>query len=246
MTTPEKPASPPAPKERKPLVFEQATTENVYARIAIAGATGNGKTLTALKLARGFGGKTLVVDTERNTARIYSNHPDTPKPFYIFNLTRYEPAAYRQVIAEAIAQDVKVLIIDSITPSWSGKGGVLEIADGDFRGWKNANPEYTKLVEAITGNNDKLHVIVTLRSKMDYSMEINPATGRTEVKKHGLKPIHRDEFLYEFDLVGDMLSDHSITFAGVGKSRFEALTDRTFEKPGAELAELILKTLRGE
>lgn len=230
-----------------PITFTEASTENTYARIALTGAAGSGKTLTALKLAAGLGKRVAVIDTERDTAKLYAHHPDVPKPYFVYKLKKFMPQAYCQVIDEMLATDpaFDVCIIDSISPSWNKQGGVLDIAGENIRGWKQATPEYDKLVEKLTGQNDRVHMIVTLRSKMDYALEPDPATGKLSVRKLGMQPIHRDEFLYEFDIVGSLDQDHTLSFGGIGKTRFSALDKKSFENPGANVAALILEALQG-
>lgn len=228
-----------------PVTFTDATTDQLFVRLVLSGASGAGKTFTALKIAKGLGGKCLVIDTEKDTARIYANHPDTPKPYSVYNLKRFEPKAYILALEAAAAEAPNVVIVDSASHAWDKTGGVLSIADGDIRGWKKATPEYDSLVDALTMYNRKFHIIVTLRDKMEYSLENDPATGRMVVKKHGMKPIQRDTFTYEFDLAGDITMDHTIYFGGVGKSRIPELDGANFERPGADLAQVILQYFPG-
>ena len=57
------------------------------------------------------------------------------------------------------------------------------------------------MVDAITGAN--LHIIVTMRSKMEYVQATNDR-GRTIVRKVGMQPVQREGLEYEFDVVADM------------------------------------------
>lgn len=233
-----------------PIEFHIATIEGSYLRMAIAGPSGSGKTLTALKLAKGLSHhSTVVIDTERDTAKLYANHSETPKPYYVFNLAKYTPQHYIKLLSEVAASAdpyFDVCIIDSLTPSWNKTGGVLDIAGSDIRGWKTANPQYVELVEAVTGYNHRMHVICTLRSKMDYVIEPDPVTNKMRVTKHGMQPIHRDELPYEFDIVGQLDQDHVMSFDGVGKLRCDVLDGRTFTKPGKDLADILNVWLHGD
>lgn len=227
------------------IEFTQASTESSYVRLALCGASGTGKTLTALKLARWLGDRVCVIDTERSTAKLYADHPDTPKPYFVRDLRRFQADNYIALLAAAADQGFDVCIIDSLTPSWNGTNGILDLAGSDVRGWKTATPKYHELMNAVTGYNDRMHVIVTLRSKMDYALTPDPATGKLRVEKKGLAPIHREETPYEFDIVGDLDMDHTLRFGGVGKSRCPELDGREFSKPGKEVADIINAWLRG-
>jgi len=228
-------------------LFEVATLDNSYVRMAITGASGSGKTLTALKIANVLApqGRVVVLETERDTARLYINHLDTPKPYYIKKLTSGVPKNYIKWVTNAANEGFEVCIIDSLSPSWNGKGGVLSIADNDIRGWKTATPEYIELVECITGFNTRMHVIATLRSKMQYELTTDPVTNKLVVRKLGKAPIARDEMEYEFDIVGDMNMDHVLSFNNIGKTRCSELDGKTFEKPGADVALIIKNWLNG-
>ena len=57
------------------------------------------------------------------------------------------------------------------------------------------------MVDAITCPN--LHVIATMRSKMEYVQATNDR-GRTIVRKVGMQPVQREGLEYEFDVVADM------------------------------------------
>ena len=223
--------------------FEVATITGSYLRMLLTGASGSGKTLTALKIAAVLSErKVCVIDTESNTARLYANEPDVPKPYYVKNLTKFRVANYLKYIEEAYNAGADVCIVDSITPAWNKKDGILEHVGSNMINWgKIGNPEYFALVDALTTWNDRMHIIATARSKMQYELSTNAVTGKLDVVAKGLEPIQRQELPYEFDIVGDIDKEHHvISFNGVGKLRCTALDGKSFEKPGKELG-LILK-----
>lgn len=225
----------PAPS-RNP--FKPAETVQSRVRLALTGPTGSGKTYTALAIASALGGRIAVIDTEHGSAALYKKQFS----FDVVNLTKYTPRYYVQLIEEAAKQGYDTCIVDSLSPSWNSTGGILEIAGGNIRGWKDATPEYNSLVQALIAQRTKMHVICTLRSKMKHALETDESTGRLVVKKLGLEPIHRDELPYEFDIIGDLSADHSISFS---KTRCSALDGMSFAKPGPEVAAIITEWLEG-
>ena len=60
-----------------------------------------------------------------------------------------------------------------------------------------------KLVDTILRAD--MHIITTMRSKMEYAMEID-SNGRTQIRKVGLAPVQCSGIEYEFTWVIDM--DH--------------------------------------
>ena len=56
--------------------FKKATKEKAKLRLAVFGVSGSGKTFSALRIAKGLGGKIAVIDTERNSACKYSDRFD--------------------------------------------------------------------------------------------------------------------------------------------------------------------------
>lgn len=219
-------------------LFAPATKATVKARIGLAGPTGSGKTYTALRLGAGLAGpdgKTAVIDTERGSASLYS---DT----FVFDVAvmnpPFQPAKYQRALDEAAHAGYEVLVIDSITHAWSGDGGILDIVDDEarrnqsgnkFAAWKVGSEQWRALLDAILGA--PLHVIVTMRSKMDYVQE-KDSRGRTEIRKVGMAPEARDGIEYEFTLVGDLDQAHRLLWS---KSRIAALADRVVDRPGEAL-----------
>ena len=74
-----------------------------------------------------------------------------------------------------------------------------------FGNWKAATPEHNALVNAMLGA--RLHIVATVRSKMEYAQVLNPDKNRYEVVRLGMKPIQRDNLEYEFDVICEMDSE---------------------------------------
>jgi hypothetical protein len=116
-------------------------------------------------------------------------------------------------------------VLDSLTHFWAGDGGVLDIVDrntkggNSFAGWKMGTPVWRGLLDALIFA--PCHVVVTMRSKMDYALTQD--NGRTKVEKLGLAPQARNDVEYEFTVVGELDQQHRLT---ITKSRCSALADK--------------------
>jgi hypothetical protein len=218
--------------------FQTATRKKLKLRMAIDGPPGAGKTATALRLtvalaARG-NGRIAVIDTEHRSASKYVDQKfddDGPFQFDVLELTSFSPTEYTGAIEEAGREQFDVLVIDSLSHAWSGKDGALEIKDkaggNQFTAWKNVTPMHNRMVEAILQS--PCHVIVTMRSKVDYVLERNEA-GKEVPKKVGMAPIQRPGMEYEFDIYGAMDWSHIMT---ITKSRCPSVDGWTGVKPGS-------------
>ena len=220
--------------------FTKATKSKAKLRLCFVGPSGSGKTYTGLTLARGLAGesgKVAVIDTERGSASKYADLFD----FDVLEPQEFSPQSYIQAIRAAEQAGYAVLLIDSLTHAWSGKGGALEMVDNaarssksgnSYAAWRNVTPEHNRLVDAILGAN--LHVVATLRTKTEYVIET--VQGKQVPRKVGMQPIQRDGMEYEFDLVCDLDLDHYCT---VAKTRCAALDGKSFHKPGADLSDAL-------
>lgn len=229
--------------------FKTATKKAAKARIALLGPAGSGKTFTALRLATQLaaGGKIAVIDTERGSASKYAGDANPDGGALAFDAmddwTDFSVRNYIDGIEAAVKGGYAVLVIDSLSHAWSGVGGILEFVDAKkgnnangFSAWRDATPLHNKLVEAILSA--PLHIIVTMRTKMEYVQE-KDANGKTQIRKVGMQPVQREGLEYEFDLICDC--DHaSVT---ISKSRCRALTDKRFVEPGKDLAAPLLAWL---
>jgi hypothetical protein len=216
--------------------FVKATKKQAKARIAIDGPSGSGKTYTSLIAATALakGGKIAVIDTERGSASLYSEKFD----FDVLELNPpFSPEIYHGAIKAAENAGYSVIVIDSLSHAWEGEGGALDMADdatkrqktqNSYTAWREVTPIHRAMVDAILQS--KCHVVVTMRSKMEYVQEKN-SDGRTVINKVGMAPIQRSGMEYEFTIVGDMSLDNSIV---ISKSRYEPFSGRVQKKPGIE------------
>lgn len=219
----------------KPNPFTPAVKKQHALRLALVGPSGAGKTFTALRLAQGLGDKIACIDTEHGSAALYA-------PQFTFDhlvLESFAPQDYIEAIQAAATYGYEVLIIDSLSHAWMGKGGILEmkeaVASRDYGGndrnaWRTVTPEHNRLVEAIIRS--PLHIIATMRSRVEYVAEPDEH-GKTVIRRIGLKPMQQDGLDFEFDIVGDLDSTHTLT---ITKTHCSALSRAVIPEPGEELA----------
>jgi len=224
------------------LSFKKAVKHERKLRLAFCGPAGSGKTLTALKVAKGLGGRIGVIDTEQGSAAIYADEFD----FDQLVLDSFAPKTYAEALKAAVGE-FDVVIIDSLSHAWIGKDGALAMVDkaaaqsrnNSFSAWRNVTPQHNDMVTAIL--TAPFHVISTMRSKMDYVQE-QDNRGKTIIRKVGMAPVQRDGLEYEFDIVGDIDQTHTLT---ISKTRYASLADEVITKPTEALGEQIAGWLQG-
>lgn len=226
---------------------QEAVKERLKARIAIDGPTGSGKTWTALQCAAVLteltGAPIGLLDTENRSAAYYAPtpgqdytrlHPWDP-PYKFFHLPQRPPYDPRELgaIIDAAHEDLGedgVMIIDSLTHYWTGEGGTLDIVDNaasrgnSFTGWKEGTPAQRFMLDKII--HAPFHVIVTMRSKMEYVLETD-GKGKQVPRKIGMAPEQRAGVEYEFTVVADMDLEHRMV---ISKSRCDPIADLVLPK----------------
>lgn len=217
--------------------FVKATKTKAKARVALIGPSGSGKTYTALKIASGLGNNIAVIDTEHGSASKYADKFD----FNTLELDQFSPELYIQAIQAAESAGFDVLIIDSLSHEWSGKGGALEMVDtvakkikshNSFMAWGEVTPLHNQLIDTIVGC--KCHIIATMRSKTEYVIE--SVNGKNIPRKIGMAAVQRDGMEYEYDIVGELDLDHNLV---ITKTRFDDLDGQVIQKPGEDLGHLV-------
>ena len=194
------------------MQLTKATRKKVKLRLGLSAVAGGGKTYSALLLAKGLCGdwnKIAVIDTENNSASLYSHLGD----FNTIELgSPYTPERYIQAIKACEDAGMEVVIIDSITHEWDGKGGILEIhgamTGNSFTNWASITPRHQKFIEAILQS--KCHVITCVRRKQDYEMT-KDSNGKVKVEKAGLKEVTREGFEYELTANLELDIKHNVT-----------------------------------
>lgn len=237
--------------------FTPVSREQAKLRMALQGVSGGGKTLGALYIAFGITGdwsKVALIDTERERGRHYASRTDghLPHPtgefLYCPFYPPYSPQRYIDLVkegAETVGED-GVVIIDSLSHGWSDEGGVLDIKDqlansgrrgiNDYTAWNEAGKEQKRLINEVFSA--RCHIIATMRTKMEYALELNDK-GRQQPVKLGLKPIQRDETEYEFDVVLNIARNH---YASSAKD--VTFLDAWNEPVSPELGRMLIEWLR--
>ena len=221
------------------LSFQRATKHQAKLRLALIGLAGSGKTYSALSIASHLvpSGKIAVIDTERGSASLYADR----FTFDVLDLERHGPEDYCDAIEAAQEAGYDIIVIDSLSHAWAGKDGALEQVDkiakregksNNFTAWRDVTPKHNRLVDAMLSC--KAHLVVTMRSKMEYVLEKDDK-GKSSVRKVGLAPIQRDGLDYEMTVVGDLDLNHTLT---ITKSRCLGAVEvgEMIENPGEKMA----------
>jgi len=217
--------------------FKKAEKKKSKLRLGISGPSGSGKTFSALRMAKGMCLKTAVIDSEKGSASLYADKFD----FEVLEISPpYSTEKYQEALKLAEKEGFELVIIDSISHAWSGEGGLLNQKEqldarggNSFANWAKMTPKQEKFINAIVSS--QLHVIVTMRSKQDYS--ISDDNGKKKIQKVGLAPVQREGFEYELTTVFDVAMNHECE---TSKDRTSLFVDKIFkitEKTGETLIE---------
>ena len=198
------------------MELKKAEKKRVKLRIGIAGASGFGKTYSALLLAFGMTNdwsKIAVIDTENESASLYS---DLGEYNVLPIAAPFTPEIYIDAIKVCENAGIQVIIIDSISHEREGRGGCLEIVDiitqqsnsrNSYTAWGAVTPRHNSFIQTILQS--KCHIITTVRKKQDYDMVKNDK-GKTEIIKLGTKEVTREGFEYELTINFELLNEHHL------------------------------------
>lgn len=222
---------------------KKALREKIYVKIALMSPSGGGKSFSALRVATGMANqieketgkrpKILVGNTEQKRGYYYANEFD----YDIVDIEApHNPEKYVEFLEFAVSEGYGIVILDSSSHEWEGKGGCLELqqqAGGTYQAWGKVTPRHNKFIEAIADS--PIHLIATMRGKDQYETEKDDR-GKISVKKLGIGAKQRDGFEYEFTCT--FLIDQKTHMAETQKDNthiFEAdqqtlLTERHGEK----------------
>lgn len=219
-------------------MFRKAERKRAKLRLALYGITNSGKSYAALAIATGMGGKIAVIDTESGRGDLHAGKFD----YDIMRLDApFHPSKYVNAIKKAEEAGYDILIIDSLSHAWSGEGGVLSVVDqsgnNKFGGWKDATPLHNSLIDTITQS--KMHIIVTMRAKTEWALELNEK-GKHAPRKVGLGFVQRDGVDYEFTVVMQMSPEKNMAF--VEKDNTENYNQQSI-KPSPEMGKKFIAWL---
>lgn len=190
------------------FTFRPARRERVPLLLSLAGASGSGKTYSALTIAKGLAGpkgRIAFIDAEARRALHYANdftfdHCHMAPPF--------GPDRMREAISTADGLGYEVIVIDSLSHEYEGEGGVLEMADKAAaagmttpKNWIAPKLKHKRMMGALL--QCRAHLIFCLRAEDKTRIE-KDAKGKTVIispkdipVKERWVPICEKRFMYE-------------------------------------------------
>ena len=184
---------------------KKAVREKIFPKMALIAPSGGGKTYSALRLATGMA-EELEAETGKE-AKILLANTEQKRGYYYADEFSYdivdieaphEPEKYVDLIQFAVDSGYSILIIDSASHEWEGKGGCLELqqrAGGTYQAWAKVTPRHARFINAIADS--PIAIISTMRAKDQYEVE-KDERGKTTVQKIGAGAKQREGFEYEF------------------------------------------------
>tara|TARA_R110000868_G_scaffold53666_14_gene168282 strand:- start:821 stop:1681 length:861 start_codon:yes stop_codon:yes gene_type:complete len=199
------------------MELQKAKKENTKLKIGLSGASGVGKTYSALLLAYGISNdwsKIAIIDTENGSSNLYAHLGN----FNVLQLEApFSPDKYIEAISTCENANMEVIIIDSISNEWKGSGGCLDIhrkLGGRFQDWGAVTPKHQAFVDKIIQSD--VHLITTVRRRIEYVAGVDDR-GKMTVTKLGTKEEMRNGFEYDLTLNFELINDKHL--ARVTKDR---------------------------
>lgn len=208
------------------MALKRAVRAKMKVPIMLMGASGSGKTVSALLIAKGIvwemfpdlsdderWEKIAVIDTEHSRSTLYAGMTINEQEigsFLHYDLTApFTPQRYKEAFMECKKAGCEVVIVDSITHAWSGEGGILDKVNslgGKFSDWNKVKPDENILMSMFLDTD--VHVIACVRSKQGYELT-TLETGKLQIEKVGLKAEQKDSLEYEFAITFQLYQNHT-------------------------------------
>lgn len=176
--------------------FKKAKRQQIWCKVLMTGASGSGKSMSALRMAAGIakkcGSAIAYIGTEGSRDLYYSDKFD----YDLLQLDEpYEPEKYIAAIDEAIEAGYKVLIIDSLSHEWQTINDIHDKMPGNsFTNWGKLKPRHRAMMEKILYS--PIHVVATARGKDTWVLE--EKNGKQVPKKVGLGAQQDKDISYEY------------------------------------------------
>ena len=203
--------------------WRDATRQQSKASIVIEGLSGSGKSGLALALAYILADKAwdkvYSIDTENKSLDLFQGiqlHIGEPvnafKKLDLLPMHGYAPSNYEACKQSAKEAGAQVVIQDSISHMWTGRGGILDLVSkakaedrymDNYRVWGLPHIYAEKNAVFNTIRDSDVHVISTVRVKEKHEF-VSGAEGKKELKSLGEQEIQMPDLKYEPDLVLSM------------------------------------------
>ena len=173
------------------LQLQKAKRIQAKLKIAIGGASGSGKTLSALLMAYGLvkaehpdwsddqvWDRIAVLDTENSSASLYVGKRVGPTVIGSYNVIDITPPFEEQTLIDALSvceqAQIECAIIDSASAFWMDaletQGKIAERTKSNFSAWKPVKNDQNKMMQAIL--QCRMHVISNYRAKIEYTQDV--------------------------------------------------------------------------
>ena len=215
----------------KPSSFTRAKKLVTPLKISLQGISFSGKTMSAIKLAKGLakGKDVFVIDSENGSAALYDHldflHANVTPPF--------KPDDYIKLIREAVSMGAGAIVIDSGSHAWQyilDYKDQLDTAGGrgaQWSNWAKAKPLWQALKDAILQS--PVHVVVCFREAAEYAVDSSDdgrGNKQSRVNKVGTKAKAEEGSEYEFTVSWKL--DKQTHVAYIEKDRTGLFDGRSF------------------
>lgn len=190
--------------------FRPAVREEVVLLIGLIGASGSGKTYSAMRLASGMvekGKRFAVIDTEARRSLHYAD-------MFNFDMAElkppFRPSFYADAIQSADKAGYKVIVVDSVSHEWAGESGILDwqeeeltrMAGDDYRkresckmaSWIKPKMGHKQMIQRLL--QVKANIILCFRAEEKIGME-KDSNGKMVIAPKGWQPICEKSLPYE-------------------------------------------------
>jgi len=188
------------PDSNQPLTtFAVARKEKAAMSIALAGASGSGKTKSALELAVGIAGpdgSIGFIDTEGKRALHYARQYKFEHCDFSASAP-FTPERCTQAIAEA-HQRFDVVVFDSFSDEYEGEGGFLDLGDAEASpGWPKTKARHKESIVRYIRAQPRF-TIFCLRAEEKTKFE--KVDGKLRITPLGWMPICEKRFMYDMTM----------------------------------------------